>query len=363
MGFTTTLNAGATLAIGKKFSTKTFWKDCRETNATVIQYVGETCRYLLAAPPEIDSTTGENLDKKNKVKIAFGNGLRPDVWNAFKERFDIEGIAEFYSATESSSGAFNFSKNEFSKGAIGRHGTLAGLYLTRGSKIVELDHETDTPTRNPATGFCTVVPAGEKGEMLYKLDAADIESSYQGYFNSTDASEKKIIRDVLAKGDAWFRTGDVMIVDAEGRTYFSDRIGDTYRWKAENVSTNEVSEVLGTHPAVQEANVYGVELPHHDGRAGCAAVVLREEASDRLMGSIAEHASRALPKFAVPNFIRLTKEMQLTGTNKQQKHVVRGEGVDPARVGEDQIYWLKNGVYVKFLDKDWRELHGGSVKL
>jgi len=363
LGFCTTLNAGATIAIGKKFSSKTFWKEVRETNSTVIQYVGETCRYLLAAPPEVDPATSEIMDKKNLVRMAFGNGLRPDIWNRFKERFGIETIAEFYAATEGSSGSWNYSKNDFSRGAIGRIGSFGGLLMGVNAILVELDWETETPWRDPKTGFCKKVNTREAGELLYKLDADDISKKFQGYFNDEKASESKILRDVLTKGDAWFRTGDMISRDADGRTYFSDRIGDTFRWKSENVSTNAVSESLGHHPAVHEANVYGVELPHHDGRAGCVALVLAEEPSERLLSSIAQHVSKQLPQFAVPLFLRITKDMQTTGTNKQQKHVVRNQGVDPAKVGGDDLYWLKDGTYVRFVPQDWEELNGGRVKL
>ena len=165
------------------------------------------------------------------------------------------------------------------------------------------------------------------------------------------------------KGDAYFRTGDVISWDAEGRTYFNDRIGDTFRWKSENVSTNEVSEALGNHPHVHEANVYGVELPHHDGRAGCVAIVLAEKPSEKLLSDLAKHAHKTLPRFAVPLFLRLAKDMQITGTNKQQKHVLRAQGVEPAKTGEDEMFWLKNGTYVPFTNRDWEELNGGRVKL
>lgn len=363
LGFCTSLGTGATICIGKKFSTKTFWNEVRDSNATIIQYVGETCRYLLAAPPQIDQATGENLDKKNNVRMAFGNGLRPDIWNRFKERFGIEIIAEFYAATEGSSGAWNWSRNDFSKGAIGRHGTIGGLFLAGTIEVVELDWETEAPWKDPKTGFCKRVIPGEPGELLYKLDADDISKQFQGYFNNTGSTESKVLRNAFVKGDAYFRTGDMVSIDTEGRSYFSDRIGDTFRWKSENVSTNEVSEALGNHAAVHEANVYGVELPHHDGRAGCVALVLAEPPNDKVLADLAQHAQKALPRFAVPLFLRLTDDMQTTGTNKQQKHVVRSQGVDPSKTGKDELYWLKDGTYVKFTVKDWEELNGGRVRL
>jgi acyl-CoA synthetase (AMP-forming)/AMP-acid ligase II len=362
LGTMNTLGAGATICIGRKFSTKLFWEEARACNATVIQYVGETCRYLLSAPPQLDAATGENLDRKNSVRMAFGNGLRPDIWNAFKSRFGIETIAEFYAATEGTAGSWNFSRNDFTVGAIGKSGRISDFLTRRSNAIVAVDWETEAPWRDPQTGLAKAVAPGEPGELLFALDAADIAKNFQGYFNNTKASSSKVLRDVLAKGDAYFRTGDVIRKDAEGRSYFVDRIGDTFRWKSENVSTNEVSEVLGYHEAVHEANVYGVELPHHDGRAGCAAVVLASPPSPHLMRSLADHA-RQLPRFAVPLFLRVTRGGPVTGTNKQQKHVLRAEGVAPHAVVEDQMYWLKEGTYAEFTPADWEELSAGRVKL
>ncbi|KAI9682140.1 MAG: hypothetical protein M1817_000194 [Caeruleum heppii] len=362
LGFSSALNGGGSIIIGEKFSTRTFWKEARESHATLIQYVGETCRYLLAAPPLTDPVTGENLDKQNDVRLAFGNGLRPDVWNKFKERFGIETIAEFYAATEGSSGSWNLSKNDYSRGAIGRNGWLASALLGTQLAIVHLDWATEMPWRDPQTGLCKKVVTGEPGELLYKLDPADVSKNFQGYYGNKKASDGKVLRNVLTKGDAFFRTGDLVRWDSEGRWYFNDRIGDTFRWKSENVSTSEVSESLGQHPLVHEANVYGVAIPHHDGNAGMAAVVLAESPSPALMRSLAAHALADLPRYAVPLFLRLTRDMQTTGTNKQQKHALRGQGVDPAKVA-DEVYWLREGTYVPFTKEAWEELRGGRVKL
>ncbi|KAH0489373.1 hypothetical protein TgHK011_009805 [Trichoderma gracile] len=374
-----TLLSGSTQALGRKFSTKRFWDECRASKATSIQYVGETLRYLLAAPPQLDPVTGENLDRKHHVRLAFGNGLRPDIWDRVKERFGIETIAEFYAATESPGAAWNVSSNDYARGAIGRSGWLHSLLMGISSALVEVDWATDSPWRDPVTGFCRRVKPGQPGEMLYRLPADDIGERFQGYFNNKDASDAKILRGVFRPGDAWFRSGDVLRRDAEGLTYFSDRIGDTFRWKSENVSTAEVSQVMGLHPAVREANVYGVELPHHDGRAGCAAVCLEPPVPDEAtLRSLAAHVRASLPGYARPLFLRLVKDVgvgsQTTGTNKQQKQSLRAEGVKPRRKktteggsgsseGETDVYWLRGETYVPFREKDWRELEGGRVKL
>lgn len=364
LGFFHCFEAEATFAVGRKFSTKTFWKDVRKHNATVIQYVGETCRYLLAAKPEIDPVTGENMDKKHNVRLALGNGLRPDVWARFQDRFGIESVGEFYAATEGTGGTWNYSRNDFSRGAIGRNGWLYGLFMKSKNVIIARDEDTDLPYRDPTTGLCVAVPRGDVGELLFTLPD-DVEKNFQGYYNNPKATDSKIIRDVLKKGDAYFRSGDLVSWDSEGRMYFHDRIGDTFRWKSENVATTEVSATIGLHPAVDEANVYGVQLPNHDGRAGCAAVALKTAPDEALLRSLAEYARAKLPKYAVPIFLRLGKGLSaaVTGTNKQQKHRLRVEGVDPLKVGDDELYWLKGDTYVRFSSEDWKQMNAGEVKL
>ncbi|PGH01073.1 hypothetical protein AJ79_08043 [Helicocarpus griseus UAMH5409] len=388
LGYIACMFSGTTIVIGRKFSASKFWKEVRDNEATVVQYVGETLRYLLATPPEIDPVTGENLDTKNDVRMIYGNGLRPDVWNRVKDRFDVQTVCEFYAATEGNSGSWNKSSNDFTAGAIGKNGAFTRMLLGRSVAVVELDYETEQPWRDSKTGFCKKVGWGEPGELLFALNAENINQTFQGYFNNKKATDGKIMRDVLTKGDAWFRTGDVVRWDAEGRWYFSDRIGDTFRWRSENVSTNEVSEVLGKHTDVLEANVYGVSVPHHDGRAGCAAIVFRDQAavtpppgsgekaasevpilepSSVTLNSLAEMASANLPKYAVPLFLRVTREMQSTGNNKQQKHVLRAEGVDlevlAGKGVDDRLYWFREGRYVPFGKKEWEALKGGQVKL
>jgi acyl-CoA synthetase (AMP-forming)/AMP-acid ligase II len=369
--------SGITVIIGHQFSTRNFWREVRDNKATIVQYVGETMRYLLAAPSEIDSATGEQLDRKHDVRLAFGNGLRPEIWNRVKERFGIETIGEFYSSTEGPSGSWNLSSNDFSAGAVGRNGYLTQLLYSKTSVIVEFDHEKGVPWRNVHTNFCKEVPRGDVGELLYALDADKINSSFQGYLENRKATEDKVIRNVLRKGDAWFRTGDLMRWDRDGLWHFSDRIGDTFRWKSENVSTSEVATILGAHPEILEANVYGVSLPHHDGRAGCAAIILRRdgheqeanpltipEPSPEVLKSVAMHTRKNLPSFAVPLFLRVIPTMQATGNNKQQKHALREEGVDPIRMAStDRLYWHRQGQYVPFRTDDWKRLNAGNVKL
>ncbi|KAI9149104.1 Fatty acid transporter protein [Paramyrothecium foliicola] len=369
--FVATMLGGGTVAIGRKFSTKTFWPEVRASKATSIQYVGELLRYLLAAPPQLDPVTGEDLDRKHSVRIAYGNGLRPDVWDRFKDRFGIGTISELYTATEGTFGTWNISRNDLHRGAIGRYGWLYGAYARMNTAVIEVDWEKEEPRRDPKTGFCRRVAAGEPGEIISRLPSDDPYKYFLGYFNNQKATKGKVLRSVFKKDDAWFRSGDVVRWDDDNRIYFNDRIGDTFRWKSENVSTAEVSHALGLHPAVSEANVYGIDLPNHDGRAGCAAVTLVNQGQqpDReTMRSLVAHIRRELPRYAQPLFLRLLPDVggQATGTFKQQKHILRQAGVRP---GGDKsgdmgiVYWLVDDEYVPFTDADWQGIESGKVRL
>lgn len=357
--------SGACCAIGHKFSNSTFWPEVRASNATLIQYVGETNRYLLAAPPQLDPVTGENLDKKHSVHSAFGNGMRPDVWDRFKERFGIDTVGEFYSATESPQSSWNLSRNTFTSGAIGRAGKVASALFGGCYRIVEVDIDTEEPRRDPANNnFVIEVPPSHPGELIFKLDPDNIKFNYQGYYGNENASNKKILRDCFVAGDAYYRTGDILRIDEEGRQYFMDRIGDTFRWRSENVSTNEVSEALGHHAAINEANVYGVEVPHHDGRAGCAAITFNVPVTAELMRGLAEFALKKLPKYAVPVFVRVTQDQMVTGNNKQQKSIFRNQGVDLAKLpGEDEMFYFNGREYAPFGEGEWERLKAGQMKL
>ncbi|KIW07112.1 hypothetical protein, variant [Verruconis gallopava] len=366
LGMTSALRAGASFSLGERFHRKGFWDDCRATDATIIQYVGETLRYLLSVPPSPS-------DRNHKVRTAFGNGLRPDVWPVFKERFGIETIVEFYAATEGPAALWNKSKNKYTEGAVGVSGILNQL-LGAPAQVILLDFETNAPIRDKKTGLCIPVKPGQPGELIYKLDEKEIDATFQGYFGNNKATSSKIHRDVLKKGDAYFSTGDLLRKDSEGRWYFCDRIGDTFRWKSENVSTAEVAEVMGRISLINEANVYGVQIPGHDGRAGCAALVLQDEQKPLTESELAEigaQATKGLPRYAVPIFLRVHRgdaaAANRTGTMKQQKTVLRNEGVNPALVSKsgDELFWLppNSKAYQRFGEKEWNALGAGTVKL
>lgn len=356
LGVNNVLLTGCTLVLGHKFSIKKTLPELIASKATIFQYVGETCRYLLTAPPSPD-------DKKHSLRLAFGNGLRPDVWRDFKERFNIPVIAEFYASTEGMSGSWHMQHGEFGIGAIGRNGPVTNFALRGGTKLVKLDYDTELPARHPETGFCTEVAVNEPGELIWKLDSNDIQSRFQGYFGQEKSSNEKVLRDVFSKGDAWFRTGDLQRRDQDGLWYFMDRIGDTFRWKSENVSTAEVASILGAHPGVPDCAVYGVALPKHDGKAGCAAVVLGDGwDAQRLMASL-EDVLAALPRFARPVFVRVVRELEKTGNNKIVKRALQEEGVEGGAV--EGVWWCpkQGGGYVPFGVEDWGRLGLGGVKL
>jgi len=214
------LEAGAAVALGRKFSTKTFWREVRESRADTIQYVGVACRYLLAAPPEIDPQTGENLDRKHSVRCAFGNGLRPDVWKRFRDRFGIQRIHEFFNSTEGMFPLDNPCGGDFFAHSVGHHGLINRWRYHNSYVPVAIDAETGEIARHPKTGFAYRVPYEEGGEILIRMPG---DRPFGGYFNNPEATEKKYVRDVFVKGDWFYRTGDALRRDPDGRWYFLDR--------------------------------------------------------------------------------------------------------------------------------------------
>jgi acyl-CoA synthetase (AMP-forming)/AMP-acid ligase II len=354
---------GVTLAIGRKFSVRNFWRDIHDSQANAFVYVGETARYLLAAPPS-------PLDKGHKVRAMYGNGMRPDVWLKFQERFNVPTVNEFFNSTEGMFVLLNVCRGPFHAAHVGHQGALErrrthNLYIP-----VEIDHESgDQIWRDPKTGFARRKPYEEGGEIIV---ACKSEKDFGGYWNNPEATQKRFERDVFKKGDLYYRTGDALRRDRDGRWFFMDRLGDTFRWKSENVSTAEVAEVLGRFPGVVEANVYGVEVPAHDGRAGCAAIYIRpeERATFNYIGLLA-HARKALPRYAVPVFLRLIDAPTPMHNNKQNKVPLRNEGVDLRKIAAgnagpaDVILWSKPGTggYVPFTQNDWDAIAGGKVRL
>uniref|UniRef100_A0A8C5I6E8 long-chain-fatty-acid--CoA ligase n=1 Tax=Gouania willdenowi TaxID=441366 RepID=A0A8C5I6E8_GOUWI len=319
-----TIHLGATCVLKKKFSASQFWQDCRTHNVTIFQYIGELCRYLCNQPQV-------NMEKVHKVRMGVGNGLRQDVWREFLSRFGNIKMCEVYGSTE---GNLCFMNHIGKIGAVGRSNFFYRLLFKY--DLVKFDMVMDDLVKDQR-GFCQHVETGHTGLLLSKVSST---SPFFGYVGSKHLTERKILRNVLVKGDAYFNTGDLMVEDHQGFIYFRDRVGDTFRWKGENVATTEVSEALGLVDFIQEVNVYGVEVPDHEGRAGMAAITLRPGFTFDGR-KLFHHAVRELPAYARPLFIRLQEEMEITSTFKQQKFQLVQSGFNPSTIS-DPLYVVDN---------------------
>jgi fatty-acyl-CoA synthase len=316
------VNGGA-VVIRDKFSASQLWDDVVRWDCTLLQYIGELCRYLVHTPPH-------RQERAHRIRLCCGNGLRDDVWNDFKDRFAIPRILEFYAATEGNVTLFNY---EGKPGAIGRIPSF--LAHRSPTALVRYDAESGALLRDEQ-GCCIRCRPDEVGEAIGKILAgsSNLGSRFEGYTDEQD-STKKILRDVFEPGDAWFRTGDLMRKDASGYFYFVDRVGDTFRWKGENVSTSQVSETISAFTGIKDASVYGVAVPGQEGRAGMAAIV-GDGAVD--LAALRAHLTAHLPEYARPLFLRVRNEIEVTATFKHKKHELMREGYDPAGT-TDPIYF------------------------
>lgn len=354
--------AGSTVVLSRKFSHKTFWPEVRSSQAEIVQYVGELARYLLNAPPS-------PLDKQHNVRMVWGNGIRPDVWEPFRQRFGIETINEIYGATDGFATCWNANRGPFGRNAIAVRGPIWHFLNGAREKRIRIDVDTETILRDPFTGFAIPSKTDEAGETIHKVDPAMQTAAFSKYINNNAAGLKRRIQDVFEKGDVWFRSGDLMRADADGRLYFVDRLGDTFRWHSENVSTNEVADVFGRFDQIAETNVYGVTVPYADGRAGCAAIVPANADATLDLKALAQHALANLPRYAVPLFLRVVTQMDYTATNKMQKGKLKADGIvyDKLRASSpaDTLYWLPPGTdaYVPYGSEQWESIKSGSVKL
>ncbi|MGY3429068.1 MULTISPECIES: long-chain-acyl-CoA synthetase [Bradyrhizobium] len=342
------LAAGGSVVIAEKFSASNFWPDLVRHDCTLFQYIGELCRYLLKAPPS-------EYENRHRLRLVCGNGLRGDIWDDFQARFAIPRILEFYAATEGNFSLFNV---EGQPGAIGRVPPLLAHRFPAG--LVKLEPDNGAPLRN-AEGFCIPCARGEAGEAIGRIGTADEGGGrFEGY---TEASEtqKKILRDVFAKGDSWFRTGDLMRLDEKGFFHFVDRIGDTFRWKGENVATSEVNDAVRDFTGVIDATTYGVGIPGTDGRAGMSAIVVNEGFA---VEALPAHLAQRLPAYARPVFIRISRELDATETFKQKKGELAREGFDPGAIS-DPLFMLdpKTGAYVALDAETYAQINEGTIRL
>jgi fatty-acyl-CoA synthase len=313
------LHRGGSVVIREKFSAREFWDDVVRYECTLFQYIGELCRYLANSPPSPNET-------RHKLRLACGNGLRPELWDDFQKRFRIPLVLEFYGATEGNVNIFNF---EGKPGAVGRVPWFVAHRFP--IAVVRFDVERQQPQRN-AQGLCERCAPDEPGEVIGRIvnDPSKPGNRFEGYAAAAQ-TESKILRDVFKKGDSWFRTGDLMRKDRDGYFYFVDRVGDTFRWKGENVSTSEVAFAINGYPGILDANVYGVTVVGHDGRAGMAAIVC-EGACD--LAGLHAHLCTNLPEYARPLFLRVQPQIEVTGTFKQKKVDLVRDGFNPAATGD-----------------------------
>lgn len=319
------LVVGGSIMIRPRFSVSRFWNEIVSGDCTIFQYIGELCRYLARSEPH-------PLESAHRLRLCCGNGLHGDVWDQFQSRFHIPRILEFYAATEGHVSLYNC---EGKVGAIGR----IPAFLTHRFpvEIIRSDIDTGEPLRDD-DGFCVRCTADEPGEAIGQIGDGSSSPArpFDGYSDPV-ASDSKVLRDVFAVGDRWFRTGDLMRKDKAGYYYFVDRIGDTFRWKGENVSTTEVASVIGACRGVVDAVVYGVAIPGAEGRAGMAAIAV-DESFD--FAALSTHLSENLPAYACPLFIRLCRDIPRTGTFKLMKNALAREGLHPS-VATDTV-WFKD---------------------
>ncbi|XP_041918154.1 very long-chain acyl-CoA synthetase isoform X3 [Alosa sapidissima] len=347
IGFIGTIETGSSIVLRRKFSASQFWDECRKYNVTVIQYIGEVIRYLCNTPKKQN-------DKDHKVRLAIGNGLRTDVWRKFLNRFGNIQIREFYASTEGNVGFVNYIGKI---GAIGRvnlfHKTLFPYAL------IKYDTERDEPMRN-AKGLCIKAPKGETGLLVSKI--TDI-APFVGYANNQQQTEKKRLRNVFKNGDLYFNSGDLLRIDSENFIYFQDRVGDTFRWKGENVATTEVSDIVTMIDFVEEANVYGVQVPGHEGRIGMAAITITK-GKELDCKNMFSHVASYLPAYAQPRFIRIQNCVEVTGTFKQMKKTLVEEGFNPTLV-TDPLFFLddKDKSYVPMTEDIFQAIVCGNIKL
>lgn len=346
MGLCGAIEKGITIVLRRRFSTSQFWNDCRKYNVTVVQYIGEIMRYLCSTPKS-------DTDKDHKVRIAMGNGIRPDTWSDFLDRFGDIRICECYGATEGSIGFVNYIGKI---GAIGKEHFLHKMAYSYA--LIRYDTEKEEPVRN-SKGFCIEVPRGETGLLVAKIGA---NAPFHGYAKNKQQTEKKKLYDVFVKGDSYFNSGDLLRMDSEGFVYFQDRIGDTYRWKGENVATTEVSDHLIMMDSIEEANVYGVKVPGHEGRIGMAALKLKEN-MDFDGKAIFQHVKSYLPSYARPRFIRIQDDLMVTGTFKQMKTKLAEEGFNPAVI-RDTLFFLEDSKgYVPMTQEIFNSITEGRLRL
>ncbi|KAK7057005.1 hypothetical protein SK128_012334 [Halocaridina rubra] len=348
LGVGQSLLYGCSAVIRVKFSASKYWADACKYGATAGQYIGEICRYLLSAPEKPE-------DKNHKIRIMFGNGLRPTIWEDFQKRFAIPKICEFYGSTEGNTNIINMDGRP---GAVGFVSVLIpSVYPVA---LLKIDEETREIVRD-ANGMCIRCQPGEAGEFIGKIVKNDPVRDFHGYADEK-ATAKKIVRDVFVKGDYAFLSGDILVMDHEGYLYFKDRTGDTFRWKGENVATSEVENVISKVANDTDIVVYGVEIPGAEGRAGMAAILDENNSLD--LNRLYAVVMKSLPSYARPLFVRIVKELEKTGTYKLKKVKLQEAGFNPNTI-EDKLYFIDNKqkTYVPLDNELYAKIISGEARV
>ncbi|MBJ7275544.1 long-chain-acyl-CoA synthetase [Marinobacter salarius] len=331
---------GSAIALRRKFSASAFWDDVRYFQATTFGYVGELCRYLLNQPPS-------EQDRNHNLTKMIGNGLRPSIWKEFKGRFGIETVAELYASSEGNIGFSNFFNLDNTVG-----------FSTAPYKLVKFHDGTRDPVRNDS-GFMQEVEKGEPGLLIGEITK---KWSFEGY-TQKEATEKSILRDAFKKGDQWFNTGDVLKEIGCGHLQFVDRMGDTFRWKGENVSTTEVENIIDGSNMVEEAIVYGVEIPGTNGKAGMVTLVPHANGQAFDVNRLFRYLSDNLPPYAIPVFVRVTSAIEKTGTFKYRKVDIQKAGYSIDKPGEEVYAWLPGtDGYTRLTSELVTEIDAGKVR-
>lgn len=373
LGICAVISQGGAFTIVSKFSASQFWKQVYFSQATHIQYVGEICRYLLNT-----SEKNSTYEKEHNVKIAYGNGLRDTIWVDFKKRFNIPIIGEFYASTEApfATTSVQFG-NELGVGACKSYGPFVTLFLSMQQCLIKTDPEDPTVPYRNNTGFCEKPKANEPGELLMKIFfPKNPKTSFQGYLGNEKATESKILRDVFKKGDAYYRSGDLIREDTESRWYFVDRLGDTFRWKSENCSTQEVENCIMTDPLIKKDDSYvveccvvGLKIQGYEGRCGYAILQRNQGIKANIteleiLNGLLPRLNLSLPKYSMPLFVKFVDEIEHTNNHKIRKVGYRNETLPKGTTGTDVIYFLKDyKQYVELTPLEYEKIINGETKL